>query len=143
MKREDARRENARFLANQNGGLAEFARRLEMSNSQVSQIIGKTPTKNIGNSIAPRIEDAYGVERGWLDQDRPQSQHELTEESMPPAETAKSAARLILAFPKEVALLEKYRMSNEPGKALIDTVADQTTKLSIDDVLRNQEQSGT
>lgn len=67
MTREDIRRENARVLAEQIGGLAAFARATEMTNSQVSQLIGKRPIKNIGPAIAPRIEDAFGKERGWLD----------------------------------------------------------------------------
>ncbi|MET3135288.1 phage repressor protein C with HTH and peptisase S24 domain [Oxalobacteraceae bacterium GrIS 1.11] len=67
MKREDIRRENARALAAKVGGLAEFGRKTGMENSQVSQLIGKTPTKNIGNMIAQRIESAFELEVGSLD----------------------------------------------------------------------------
>lgn len=67
MTREEIRRENARRLAREIGGPAAFGRKLEMSDSQVSQIIGKTPKKNIGNSVAERIEDAFKRSRGWLD----------------------------------------------------------------------------
>lgn len=45
----------------------EFGRALNMVPSQVSQIIGKTPVKNIGNSIAKRIEQAFNKPDGWLD----------------------------------------------------------------------------
>jgi phage repressor protein C with HTH and peptisase S24 domain len=67
MKREDVRRENARRLATDAGGLTEFARKTGMENSQVSQIIGKNPTKNIGNLIASRIEQAFDQAEGSLD----------------------------------------------------------------------------
>jgi len=78
MTREIVRRENARALAAKIGGPAEFARKTEMSDSQVSQIIGKTPKKNIGNIIAKRIEDAFGLPCGWLDN----SQLELSEDEL-------------------------------------------------------------
>jgi len=67
MKRDDIRRENARRLAADAGGLTEFARRTGMENSQVSQIIGKNPTKNIGNIVATRIEHAFDLIEGSLD----------------------------------------------------------------------------
>ena len=67
MTREDQRRENARVLAAHVGGLAEFGRKMGMENSQVSQIIGKTPSKNIGNNIARRIEVAFGLPENALD----------------------------------------------------------------------------
>jgi transcriptional regulator with XRE-family HTH domain len=67
MKREDLRRENARALAQSAGGPAEFGRKTGMDNSQVSQLIGKTPKKNIGNIIARRIEEAFALPAGALD----------------------------------------------------------------------------
>lgn len=67
MTREEIRRENARRLAEKAGGKAEFARILSMEPSQVSQIIGPKPSKNIGNSIAKRIESAFDKAAGYLD----------------------------------------------------------------------------
>lgn len=68
MTREDTRRNRARELAmGLEGGRTEFARMVGMTSSQVSQIIGKTPVKNIGNSIARRIEVAFDKPTGWLD----------------------------------------------------------------------------
>ena len=67
MTREEIRRENARSLADQAGGQVEFGRALDMVPSQVSQLIGRTPIKNIGNSIAKRIEQAFEKPAGWLD----------------------------------------------------------------------------
>lgn len=63
----DIRRINARALAKDVHGQAEFARRTGMPDSQVSQLIGENPTKNIGNKIARRIEEAFGKHEGWLD----------------------------------------------------------------------------
>lgn len=67
MTREELRRENARKLASGKGGKADFARVVSMEPSQVSQLIGPNPSKNIGNSIARRIEQAYKLPEGWLD----------------------------------------------------------------------------
>lgn len=61
------RRENARRIAQELGGPASLARALDMPNSGVSQIIGKNPRRNIGDSMARRIEDAGGRHHGWLD----------------------------------------------------------------------------
>nr|WP_315249261.1 S24 family peptidase [uncultured Duganella sp.] len=69
MTREEIRRHNARELARQAGGQSEFGRLLQMDSSQVSQIIGRSPKKNIGNSIARRIEKAFGKNEGWLDRE--------------------------------------------------------------------------
>lgn len=67
MTREEIRRENARKLAGGKGGKAAFARLVQMEASQVSQLIGPNPLKNIGNSIARRIEQAHDLPEGWLD----------------------------------------------------------------------------
>ena len=72
MTREETRRSNARRLSDAVGGKAEFGRFLGMEASQVSQLIGPNPTKNIGNSIAKRIEVAFDFPAGYLDQDHPE-----------------------------------------------------------------------
>lgn len=72
MTREETRRENARKLASGKGGKTEFARLVAMEPSQVSQLIGPKPTKNIGNSIARRIERAYQLPEGWIDVSHPE-----------------------------------------------------------------------
>lgn len=64
---DDIRRENARALAKKAGGPARFAEKTGMSDSQVSQIIGKNPTKNIGGNLARKIEEALSLPRGWMD----------------------------------------------------------------------------
>lgn len=54
------------------GGLSEFAKRLEKSQSQVSQFAGKNPTKGIGGIIARQIEEVFGLERGEIDRPLPE-----------------------------------------------------------------------
>lgn len=67
MDRQQIRLKRVRDLVAAEGGLARFAERLGMSNSQVSQFAGKNPSRNIGNSVAAKIETAYGKPAGWLD----------------------------------------------------------------------------
>lgn len=61
----EIRLENARSLATE--GPAEFARRIESSTQQVNQVMGPSPTRNIGDKLARRIEAAFGHPEGWLD----------------------------------------------------------------------------
>lgn len=61
------RLENFRELIKKAGGPAEAARKLDMDDSQLSQIGGKHPTRNIGPSLARRIEKAFRKPEGWLD----------------------------------------------------------------------------
>lgn len=60
-------RENARELLAEAKGAKQFAERTGLSESRVSQILGKNPSKNIGPSTARRIERAFGKPVGWLD----------------------------------------------------------------------------
>lgn len=94
MTREEIRRENARNLATKAGAKAAFARLVEMDASQVSQLIGPTPTKNIGNSIARRIERAHDLPEGWLDVEHPEFTKD-DEETVTSTEPATAAAQSI------------------------------------------------
>lgn len=58
---------NARNLASLFETRADFARTLEMSDAYMWQILGDSPKRNIGNSIARRMEIACGKPEGWLD----------------------------------------------------------------------------
>lgn len=86
MKRSELRLHNARLLVAEAGGIAEFAKRLGMSDSQASQIVGKSPTRGIGSAVGPRIEEAFGKSPGWLDQ-----LHDEATEPTPVAEAVKDA----------------------------------------------------
>lgn len=64
----DTRYRNARRLADQVGGVVAFADKLGMSKAQASHIVGARPVKGIGHSIARRIEQAFGLATGSLDE---------------------------------------------------------------------------
>ncbi|WP_151749073.1 helix-turn-helix domain-containing protein, partial [Acinetobacter oleivorans] len=60
---------NAKRLMEESGlKRKEFAEKIDMSYSLLSQYLGKNPTKNIGDDTAIKIEDAFGKPRGYLDQ---------------------------------------------------------------------------
>jgi plasmid maintenance system antidote protein VapI len=93
----EIRRENARWLATQCGGSARFSEAIGASESRVSQLIGKAPSKNIGSATARKIEAAFGKTEGWLDQPNAWA----AEENQPATEAAVLAgdvARLVLLF---------------------------------------------
>lgn len=75
----EIRRENSRQLAKEAGNMAEFAKRIERSDSYVNQRIGKTIVKNIGYGLARHIESCFEKPPLWLDQS--QSNMEIREES--------------------------------------------------------------
>src|ERR1700687_1247419 len=58
---------NFRNLIKRAGGAGDAARKLDMDDSQLSQIAGKNPVRNIGTSLARRIEKAFKRPEGWLD----------------------------------------------------------------------------
>lgn len=96
------RRENARRLAREAGGPAEFGRRVAMADSQITHLIGEKKTKNIGAIIARRIEKAFNKPIGWLDTYHPPGPNVMFELS-----------------PDEVRLIEVYR-SSPTARVLID-----------------------
>jgi transcriptional regulator with XRE-family HTH domain len=77
VKYADIPRKNARFLADSVGGFARFAEKVGISDAQVSQILGKNPTRNIGSRQARRIETAFEQPIGWLD--KPHDGNDLDE----------------------------------------------------------------
>lgn len=63
----EIRRANLRKLAKLAGGRPELAEKLEMAYAQLTHLIGKTPTRNIGPNVARRAEEVFGLTHGWLD----------------------------------------------------------------------------
>ena len=63
----DIRRENARRLAREAGSNAQLARDMKMSDSQMGQLIGENPTRNIGPNLARRFEQVRCKPMGWMD----------------------------------------------------------------------------
>ena len=88
---------NLRALIKKAGGPAEAARKLDMDDSQLSQIAGKNPVRNIGATLARRIEKAFHRPEGWLDV--PHSQMLLpqppTDQNISPARDLRNEVPLI------------------------------------------------
>lgn len=60
---------NAKRLMDESGlKRKEFAEKIDMSYSLLSQYLGKNPTKNIGDDTAEKIETAFNKPKGYLDQ---------------------------------------------------------------------------
>lgn len=64
---EETRLANLRMLIEDSDGPTAAAERLDMSTSQLSQIAGRNPTRNIGAATARKIENAWNKPKGWLD----------------------------------------------------------------------------
>lgn len=137
MKREDIRRENARALAETAGGLAAFARLTGMEPSQVSQLIGKKPSKNIGNMIAQRIERAFGLTDGQLDH------HAVAEPRHPQAglheapkveakESEQPRFQRHWLSPDEADHLAEYRSMTENGRKTLKIIARRMERERVD-----------
>lgn len=64
---EETRLVNLRELIARAKGPSNLARVVEMSVSLLSQMAGRNPSKPIGQRAARKIEEAFGLQRGWLD----------------------------------------------------------------------------
>lgn len=62
-----ARRENLRLLAAKYEGQHTLADKLDITRSYLSQLIGKTPTKNISEATARGFEAKLALQAGFLD----------------------------------------------------------------------------
>lgn len=116
----EIRRENARWLATQCGGPAIFAKRVGLSDSRVSQLIGKNPTKNIGSQTARKMEFAFEKPSGWLDTINAWAKEVGTDIATPDQVSAEDVARLIALFGK----------STEDGRQQIMRMAESSEKTS-------------
>jgi transcriptional regulator with XRE-family HTH domain len=64
----EIRRENLRRLrGDARGSQSALARLLGMEEAQMSQLVGKNPSKAIGGRLARTIERKLKLERGWMD----------------------------------------------------------------------------
>ncbi|RJT12825.1 LexA family protein [Rahnella inusitata] len=66
---DEIRRDNARKLRDSAGGNSSFAGIIEREPTQVSRVIGKNPTKKIGDDLARHIEKCFDLPDGWLDKE--------------------------------------------------------------------------
>ena len=122
---------------------------VDMEGSQVSQIIGKNPIKNIGNSIAKRIEVAFAKPEGWLDQPHTMQLVEgsPSQAAVEEPETAQFSVRdvvtrvnamvaLQLIDETEASILIGYRVSSKDGKdqiAHMAEIAERDSLFVVDD----------
>jgi phage repressor protein C with HTH and peptisase S24 domain len=68
------RRENLRALAARYETQAEFASICGTAASVISLIISPNPKRNLGHKLARKIEEAIGLQSGWMDRDHPKSE---------------------------------------------------------------------
>ncbi len=68
----EIRRKNAKYLSTLIGGINAFAEKMEKGQPQISCLIGKKPSRNIGNKIAREIEKKFNLEKDWLDLAHPE-----------------------------------------------------------------------
>ncbi|TKI02307.1 LexA family protein [Martelella alba] len=66
---DEIRRDNARKLRDSSGGNSFFSSLLDREPTQISRIIGKNPTKKIGDDLARHMEKCFSLPAGWLDQE--------------------------------------------------------------------------
>jgi hypothetical protein len=130
----EIRRANARALVSRiKGGQAELARRANMSDSQVSQLLGDNSTKNIGNLIARRIETVFELPKGWLDTLHSDSEisNVLPMPAKPDAQAdAKPSITPFYIDPEEIALINGYRNATPAGKLSIRAAVEAAKKLN-------------
>ena len=112
----DISRANARYLAEAVGGYSKFAEKVGLSDSQVSQILGKNPIRNIGVKTARRIEEAFDKPIGWIDQ--PHDENGITALTMGPADDLLSTEIRILRAnnAKAAACLRAFETANSKDK---------------------------
>lgn len=67
------RYQNVCALIAAEGGPAKFAKRVGKDDSQITQIAGPRPSRNIGNDQARDLEQILGLEEGVLDRPPPRS----------------------------------------------------------------------
>lgn len=71
METKDIRRSNLRTLldgyVSQGLTKAEFADKLGVTASQLSQVTSARHVRNIGDALARRVESSFGLPKGWMD----------------------------------------------------------------------------
>ena len=79
------RLQNMRSLVGRDGTPTRraLAEAVSMRYELLSNYIGKNPTKNIGNDLARRTEQALGLPHGWMDQTHRDTPHAAEEPTKP------------------------------------------------------------
>ena len=66
----EVRRENLRAAVKIAGSMTKLAETVDTSTSYISQCLSTTVNKDMGTSMARRVEAALGFEKGWMDTPR-------------------------------------------------------------------------
>lgn len=149
MDKYEARRQNVKALIDRHcgGRAATLADRIEASASYISRMLypeGKKGKKRIGEDVRDRIEDAFSLRRGSLDEAPEIASKPLDvasgENIQDPHSTGPVEARKDVVAPVETTLervdasekeiLENYRRSTEKGKIMIKGAARKAPKVS-------------
>ena len=88
------RLENARLIAVEVGGRPKLAVKMNMGYTLLSNYIGKTPTKKIGDDVARRIELAGGKQIGWLDKSHSNTEDEILKSQIAESNVSESGITL-------------------------------------------------
>lgn len=125
----DIRRSTARALQKKVDGPANFARKVGMSASHISQLLGDNPTKNIGAMIARRFETAFGMPVGWLDvahtaEELDQLGLEVAEQApLDPDKREPGGYTPFSIDPIEIEIINSFRRATQAGKLSIRAAA--------------------
>ena len=140
----EIRRDNTRELCGPElGSHLKLANLLGMQKQLLSQYIGKTPGKGIGNKVARRIEQVYDKPEGWLDREHNDLEagrqddtsvdvaalQQLTDDSATPLQLPAGSiqiARLSKAWLSSKAISQADKLALLPmvGDAMAPTLAD-------------------
>ena len=129
----EIRRMNARLLLEKYGS-EEFCRRAEMSKQQLSQYLGRHPTRNFGDSKARLIETIFKRPRNWLDNVHPEGLRAA--ETHPSSEPGSAHRyRLLLQRANELeTLLAQAKVSQEQVYDHVLELCDHIKRLHNDGV---------
>jgi hypothetical protein len=124
------------------GKAAALAETANIAASYVSRMlypVGKKGKKRIGEDVRDRIEDAFSLRRGSLDEEVETGHHAKQPEESPVASAsstveteAKEVARVETTLERlsspEKAVLELYRRASDKGKVMIESAASRAPK---------------
>jgi hypothetical protein len=116
-----------RLIGPDTGAISEAAERLKKLQGQVSHFGGKNPTKPIGDQIAGEIEQAWGLEDGWLDlnhtdKDEGAKLGKTEQQSQPlqldPVTLREAYLLAVQEAGSEFGTAHKYKLENDPERTV-------------------------
>lgn len=128
------RTENSRQLMLECGGMAVFGKLIGMSNDngQLSNTFGPSPRKNIGDTVARKIDSAFNKDEGWLDMPWAWMEaHHRVIEAPSIEQVARGVDEDIDALRHVIGAMALV-IAQRPGagRALIDAIQSETSKMA-------------